>query len=57
MRLLAHLNAQYEEQMKQHMDVLAGKATSAKTTSGSKSGSSGTTKKKGGLFGALASRG
>ncbi|HSD18833.1 MAG TPA: hypothetical protein VLC54_02260 [Anaeromyxobacter sp.] len=55
MQLLAHLNARYEEQMKQHMDVLAGKTSSAKTTSGSKSGSSGTTKKKGGLFGTLAS--
>lgn len=54
MQLLAHLNARYEEQMKQHMDVLAGKTSSAKTTSGSKSGSSGTTKK-GGLFGTLAS--
>lgn len=54
MQLLAHLNARYEEQMKQHMDVLAGKASSAKTASGSKS-ASGTTKKKGGLFGTLAS--
>lgn len=55
MRLLAHLDGQYEEQMKQHMDVLAGKTSSAKTTSKSTSGSSATTKKKGGLLGALAS--
>ncbi len=52
MRLLAHLNAQYEEQMQHHMDALAGKAPAkAKGTSGS----SGTKKKTGGLLGALAS--
>jgi hypothetical protein len=53
MRLLAQLNARYEEEMKQHMDVLAGKSTSA-SKSGSSGGTSGT-KKKGGIFGMLAS--
>ncbi|WP_242344836.1 hypothetical protein [Anaeromyxobacter terrae] len=53
MRLLAQLNARYEEEMQQHMNVLAGKASSA-GKSGSSGGASGT-KKKGGLFGALAS--
>jgi hypothetical protein len=55
MQLLAHLDKQYEAQMQQHMDVLAGKTSSSKVSSGATSGSSGTTKKKGGLFGALAS--
>jgi hypothetical protein len=53
MRLLAHLNAQYEEQMQQHMDALAGKTSSTKAKG--TSGSSGTKKKTGGLLGALAS--
>jgi hypothetical protein len=54
MRLLAHLNAKYEEQMQQHMDALAGKTSASKAKGGSTSGSSGS-KKKGGLLGALAS--
>ncbi|WP_242360464.1 hypothetical protein [Anaeromyxobacter sp. SG17] len=54
MRLLAQLNARYEEEMKQHLDVLAGRSSSA-SKSGSTGGTSGTKKKKGGIFGALAS--
>lgn len=51
MRLLAHLNAKYEEEMQQRMDALAGKTPAASKAT---SGSSGT-KKKGGIFGAIAS--
>lgn len=51
MRLLAHLNARYEQEMQQRMDALAGKTASAAPA---KSGSS-SSKKKGGIFGAIAS--